>query len=84
MVEAGSKSQVQVPEEFLKAMGLDAEFFRRPGVGAASESALLTVAFFTPLEEIEKAICCRIAALGLKIVADMAAEKALERQRGRV
>jgi hypothetical protein len=39
---------------------------------------------FTPLEEIEKALCRRIAGLDLRTLTDRAAQEALDRARGRV
>jgi hypothetical protein len=38
---------------------------------------------FTPLEEIEKALCPRIASVNLTVLADQAARAVLDRLRGR-
>ncbi len=70
VVEAVSKSAVQVPDEFLRAMGLDTDL-RQP------ESAVIP---FTPLAEVEKAIRHRLQRIDVgRIVADR-----LDVARGRI
>jgi hypothetical protein len=78
VVEAVSKSLVQVPADFLKLMGLE------PPLAAHADAPATTLSHFTPLEEIEKALGRRIAALDLKAIADKSARDTLDRARGRV
>ncbi len=73
VVEAVSKSAVEVPEEFLKLLGLDPAALERPHPMR-----------FTPLEEIEKALLRRIESLDFVTLADRAACDVLDRARGRV
>jgi hypothetical protein len=76
VVEAVSKSQVAIPPELLRVMGLDETLFR------PEEST--AVIPFTPLEEIEKAVCRRIEALDFDAVACRVLQNHLDRVRGRV
>lgn len=72
IVEAVSKSQVQVPEEMLRAMGLDLTLFRPPTVG------------FTPLVEIERAVMRTIDSWDVEAVVRKCIAERIERARGRV
>jgi hypothetical protein len=92
VVEAVSKSQIELPEEFVRAMGLEpglfkapvAEGVRRPESEVRDQKFEISLTRFTPLEEIEKALCRTIHDLNLTTLADRATRNALDRLRGRV
>jgi hypothetical protein len=75
LVEAVSKSTLTLPDEFAQLLGLDTSLLQPPSAALSR---------FTPLEEIERALCQRIAAVNLTVLADQAAQAALDRLRGRV
>jgi hypothetical protein len=79
IVEAVSKSAIVLPDEFIRAMGLDAALF-----GARSESNTSRTVAFTPIEEIEKAVERRINAIDFGGLARRAVQQGLDRARGRV
>jgi hypothetical protein len=95
VVEAVSKSAIQLPEEFIKAMGLDPTLVPKlqfgneeepvvPQGANAPRSPAAALSRFTPLDEIEKALCRQINALDLRALAERTARAALDRARGRV
>ncbi|HEV3444642.1 MAG TPA: hypothetical protein VG099_08375 [Gemmataceae bacterium] len=92
VVEAVSKSQIELPQEFIQAMGLEAGIFSRDQkseVGdqrseVREETSAVTISRFTPLDEIEKALCRRIHDLDLLPLADRATRNAIDRLRGRI
>jgi len=89
VVEAVGKSQISLPDEFVQALGLDASIFKAPPASRAAQQSAPgsqepLLARFTPLEEIEKALCRQINELDLAALADKAAQTALDRARGRV
>jgi hypothetical protein len=84
VVEAVGKSLVQLPEEFIKAMGLDPNLFQQPAAASLSTQAPPRLDRYTPLEEIEKSLCRRLAALDLAALAEKAAVEALDSARGRI
>jgi hypothetical protein len=86
VVEAVSKSQIKMPDEMLKALGIDVAAFHND-LAAKSDvppPAPLTLSRFTPLEEIESAVLRRIARVDLKHIAEKAAQDTLARLQGRV
>jgi hypothetical protein len=72
IVEAVSKSQLQVPEEMLRAMGLDLDLFRPPGLA------------FTPLTELERAVIRTVEAWDVEALVERCITERIERARGRV
>jgi hypothetical protein len=72
-----SKSAVELPDDFARAMGLDPAALRTP-------PEMPRLSRFTPLEELEKALCRRIEALDVPTLAGYAVREALDRLRGRV
>lgn len=85
MVEAVSKSTIQVPEEFINAMGLDPLIFQNPQSGTAPpDIKKLRVTRFVPLEEIEKALHRHVNAFDLSALAKQTAQQVLDRARGRI
>ena len=76
VVEAVSKSAVPaIPPAMLKALGLDSTLFQ--------PAAPQPIAF-TPLEEVEKALQRRVAAVDWERLAERAVRDALDRVRGRI
>jgi hypothetical protein len=76
VVEAVSKSAVQLPDEFVRAMGLDAGLLQKSEVRDQRSE----VVPFTPLAEVEKAIERRLRSLDVeRLIADR-----LDVARGRV
>src|SRR5947209_6311942 len=89
VVEAVSKSQIELPAEFVQAMGLEPGMFQKEAVvGQGSEVREripeITISRFTPLEEVEKAVCRQIQELDLLPLADRATRNAIDRLRGRI
>jgi hypothetical protein len=74
VVEAVSKSQLDVPEDFLRALGLD------PIVPRAAAPVIP----FTPLVEVERAIERAVAGWDLEALARKSLADQLDRARGRV
>jgi hypothetical protein len=93
LVEAVSKSSLSLPDEFIRAMGLDPQWFRsgkgvRPPKDKGSDpfsgaSSAETIPF-TPLEEIDKAIQRRLTAWDLTRLAQQAVQDHIDRIRGRI
>ncbi len=79
IVEAVSKSAVTLPDEFVRAMGLEPALFVAPPAPAVQR-----VVPFTPLEEIERAVQRRIDAVDFTDLARQAIQQGLDRARGRV
>jgi hypothetical protein len=75
VVEAVSKSAVAIPEEFLKAMGLD------PAVCAGPPASTVP---FTALEEVQRAIDARIAVWDAGRFTRQLVQEHIDRARGRV
>jgi hypothetical protein len=99
VVEAVSKSNAYVSDDFVRAMGLDPETFRSLVAGQAEggqtepphpqplspeAGARGAIERFTPLEEIEKALLRKIEAVKPQTLAETAAQAALDRARGRI
>jgi hypothetical protein len=100
IVEAVSKSTIQLPEEFIKAMDLDGLVLpsltfgarQTSGAGAKGDSSsrlkgtvpLPSVSRFVPLEEIEKALLKQLNSLDLPGLANQIAQQVLDKARGRV
>jgi hypothetical protein len=89
IVEAVSKSAITVPEEILKALGLQGSLFEsaaepEPAVNQEQRAEQPILTRFTPLDEIERALEQRIRAIVVAGIAARAAETALDRKRGRV
>lgn len=78
LVESVSKGSVELPEPFLKALGMDPALCTRATLPAP------TLTTFTPLAEIEKAVQARLAAIDFTRLAEQAVASALDRRRGRV
>ena len=79
LVEAVSKSNLTLPAEFVRAMGLDPQLLRPPEEAPAEPPVP-----FTSLEEIDRAIERRLAAWDLGRLARQAVEDHIDRVRGRV
>jgi hypothetical protein len=86
VVEAVSKSRLELPEEFIRAMGLDPQLLHRapPEGGLPIPLGGPHTIAFTPLAEIEKAIERRLAAWDLPGRARQAVQDQIDRARGRV
>ena len=84
VVEAVSKSAVRLPEEFVKAMGLDPAMFAAPAMPPADAEEPPRISRFTPLEEIENSLYRKIKALDFTVIAEHAAQQALSKLAGRV
>jgi hypothetical protein len=86
VVEAVSKSRLSLPEEFVRAMGLDPQLFGRqpPADGLPVPLGGPRVIAFTPLAEIERAIERRLAAWDLPARARQSVREQIDRARGRV
>ena len=87
MVEAVSKSGIQLPEEFIQALHLDP--FTFSGSASMNEPGQpdpepLRLARFVPLEEIEKALRRHINAFDLPALAHQTAQQILDKARGRI
>jgi hypothetical protein len=78
LVEAVSKGAVRLPAEFIKAMRLN------PGVIVPAANEAVVVSRFLTLDEVEKSICRRLAAVDIAGLAEKAAQEAIDRRRGRV
>ncbi len=76
VVEAVSKSTIQLPEEFIQVMGLHSAL--------DTQRTPLPVSSFVTLEEIEKTLCGQIDRVDFAGLAEVAAQEALDRIRGRV
>jgi hypothetical protein len=77
IVEAVSKSRVEVPDDLLRVMGVEPGLFRAAGEGQLSMP-------FTPLAEIERAIERAIAGWDLDALARKSVTEQLDRARGRI
>ena len=88
MVEAVSKSSIQLPEEFIQALELDPLLFQSHGGDEATRRAdaptLAGIARFTPLDEIEKALLRHVNSIDLHALAKQTAQQVLDKARGRV
>jgi hypothetical protein len=85
VVEAVSKSAVHIPEEFARLMGLDPVMFRAPEEsGVRGQGSGVRLTRFTPLEEIEKALCRQVRSVDLARLAERSAQEAIDRIRGRI
>jgi hypothetical protein len=78
LVEAVSKGGMDLPADFLQALGLDAALFRR------AEPAGEPVIPFTPLDEIERHIGRCLDGVDFAALARRALDEGLDRARGRV
>jgi hypothetical protein len=78
VVEAVSRNGLELPEEFVRLMGLDGNSI------APQQSDSSKTVVFTPIEEIERAIARRIDALDIPGRARKAIQDCLDRARGRV
>ncbi len=78
LVEAVSKGGMGLPDDFLKALGLDPAVFRRP---PAPDHPVIP---FTPLEEIERHIGRCLDGVDFAALARRAVAAGLDRARGRV
>jgi hypothetical protein len=85
VVEAVSKSALQLPADFMQAMGLDPRLLQT-ALPASHDAAqpIPTLSRYTPLEEIEKALCRQIHAIDLRALAERTAQAAVDRARGRI
>jgi hypothetical protein len=79
LVEAVGKSSLSLPEDFIRAMGLDAEVFQRQ----PEETAIPAIPF-TPLTEIERAVERRLSAWDLGRLTRQAVQDHIDRLRGRI
>ncbi len=90
IVEAVSKSTIQLPEEFIQALELDPFVFRSKGAVAHEAAAKADQATrgagikFVPLDEIEKALLRHVNSLDLSALASQTAQQVLDKVRGRV
>jgi hypothetical protein len=87
MVEAVSKSLIELPEEFLEALHLDP--FAFPGSVSVKgpgkpDAEPFRPGRFIPLEEIERAFLRHINALDLPALANQTAQQLLDKARGRI
>jgi hypothetical protein len=80
MVEAVSKSAIQLPEEFLKALDLDPFAF----TSAPPDPEAPRISRFLPLEEIEKALMRHVNDFDLLTLANQTAQQVLNKAQGRV
>jgi hypothetical protein len=81
VVEAVGKSAVQLPEDFIKAMGLDPALFRETPPATGPDLGGVP---FTPLTEIAHAIERHLAAWDLPALTRRAVDEHLNRIRGRI
>jgi hypothetical protein len=82
IVEAVSKAAVVIPDDFLKAMGLDAGLFAgRPAPALPSVAPVIP---FTPLAEYQKAIEARVTAWDLGRLTRRLVQENIDKARGRV
>jgi hypothetical protein len=87
VVEAVSKSAVTIPEEFIKAMGLDPRLFedsaRRPDGPPSAPSPPEPIPF-TSLSEIEDIVAARLKVIADPRALDARVQAAVDRARGRI
>jgi hypothetical protein len=83
IVEAVSKSTIELPQEFIKALDLDPLAFQSKGE-EPPDSKSQSLTRFIPLDEIEKALLRHVNALDLSALASQTAQQVLDRTRGRV
>jgi hypothetical protein len=83
LVEAVSKSMVQLPKEFLDALDLDPFLFQNAGE-KPPESKMPRLTRFVPLDEIEQALLRLVNSVDLTVLASQTAQQVLDRARGRV
>jgi hypothetical protein len=80
LVESVSKGGLELPDDFLKAIGVDATLL----VKKQAPTAVPAVVPYTPLAEVERAVQQRIAGIDVEALARRAVEEAYDRARGRV
>jgi hypothetical protein len=78
LVEAVSKGDLDLPADFLQALGLDSALFRRP---APAGSPVIP---FTTLEEVERHVQRCLDRVDFTALAEKAVQDGLDRARGRV
>jgi hypothetical protein len=77
LVEAVSKGAAELPDDFVRALGLDPSLFRRP----PADDPIIP---FTPLDEIERHIRRCLDGVDFAALARRAVAEGLDRARGRV
>jgi hypothetical protein len=82
LVEAVSKSVIELPDEFIQALELDPLTFEKKT--REQDSTTPTVTRFLPLDELEKALLGQITSLDLSALASQTARQVLDRARGRI
>lgn len=88
LVEAVSKSTIQLPEEFIQVLDLDPFLLRSNGLAAHADAAEADPQPpwagipFVPLEEIEKALLRQVNSFDLSALASQTAQQVLDKARG--
>jgi hypothetical protein len=80
LVESVSKAGLELPDDFLNAIGVDAGLL----VKKQALSPIPVVVPYTPLAEVERAVQQRVAGIDVEALARRAVEEAYDRARGRV
>jgi hypothetical protein len=80
LVESVSKGGLELPDDFLKAIGVDAGLLVKKQAPPAGPA----VVPYTPLAEVERAVQQRMAGIDVEALARRAVEEAYGRARGRV
>jgi hypothetical protein len=83
IVEAVSKSTIELPLEFIQALDLDPFAFQSKGE-KPPDSNTQKLTRFIPLDEIEKALHRHVSSLDLSALARQTAQQVVDRARGRV